>query len=370
MPKPYEKQERVQEFLPGAIEALGEGDYRIEFLVSGTTRMKDKHYPERVLEQSTGVFDNAKMYFNHASAAEMKAGVRDVRQWGATIKPGTVHCAETTVEGQRRKALRGVCHAHTQEARQILDDPVAKAAIGLSHDSMITTTAGKINGKSIRIVEAITQNFSVDFVPTGNANGRVLEAAPDHKEVPDMALEDVTLEQLRDARPDLVQSITQEAAKTAKQEAKPVAGITPEQVQEAVTKAVTPLQDKLTALETQRTTEATLATQLTVVRNIVDGEAGKGLSPASRERVIESFRATAVEAEKLSERVGESITAERKYVADVLAASGVRTAVTGLGGSNATQSEQAQEAYKANFTRKCQEQGMSQAQIDVLLAAR
>lgn len=367
MSKPYEKQERVQEFCGTGIEPLGDGDFRVEFLVSGMTRMGDKYYPERTLEGAVGAFDGAKMYFNHATPTEVKSGVRDVRQWGATIKPGTVHCAETFVEGQQRKALRAVCHAHTQEALAILNDPVAKAAIGLSHDSLITTSAGKINNKPTRIVEAITHNFSVDFVPTGNANGRVLEAAPDHEEVPDMALESLTLEELRSARPELVQQIAQEAAKDAKPAP---AGLSIEQVQEAVTAAVKPMQDKLASLETQRATEASLELQRGIVRNLLSGDAGAGLSEVSKSRVMELFAGSVIEADKLSERVSEAANAERKYVGEVLSANGVRTAVVGLGGSTGANAEQAQEAYKADFRTRCKQQGMSEKEIDALLAVK
>jgi arylformamidase len=46
----------------------------------------------------------------------------------------------------------------------------------------------------------------VDLVPTGNANGRVLEAAHD-EEREEMELKEMTLEQLREARPDLVEAL-------------------------------------------------------------------------------------------------------------------------------------------------------------------
>jgi hypothetical protein len=175
--KPYETELRVTEFLPaGSVEALGDGDYRVMFLAHGTTKtgVPPRYYPKRVLEQAAGaaIFDGAKMYLNHVKPGK-DVPHRDLRDWAATIKPGSVRCVEGNLEA--------VCHAHLAEARAILDDPVAKLSVGLSHDSNIRVSKGRVDGADVHVVEAISKCHSVDFVPDGNAHGRVIEAAQEQE---------------------------------------------------------------------------------------------------------------------------------------------------------------------------------------------
>lgn len=339
----YATTERVQEFYPaGSVEALGENDFRIEFVAHGLTQDGKRYYPKRTCEAAatSRVFEGAKMYFNHASADDLKRGYRDVREWAATIKPGTIEC----VDGN----LRAICHAHTQEALAILNDPVAKVAVGLSHDSFVKLSPQKIDGRAVHVVEAITKCNSVDIVPTGNANGRVLEAAPDTQEVPDMALEDLTVEQLREARPELVQQIL--AAKP--QDAKPE----PVDVEKRVAEAIKPLQDKIAALETEKQQADALAAQGRIVESMIAGEAGAGLSLVSRTRITEQLKAALVEPEKLADRVKEAVAAEKEYAASILREAGIVTRVTGAGQS--TPGGDAGADYEARFKSRCAEAGV------------
>src|SRR5690554_1858328 len=216
--RPYEDRERVEE-AGGALAALGDGDYRVRLIEHGKTRDGQRYYRQEALEAAAkaGLYENAKMFINHRDpASDARRGHRDVRDWAATIKPNTV-----TYTGS---ALEAVAHVHDPVLRGLLDDGTAKAEIGLSQDATIRYHQREIDGASTHVVEAIEAVHSVDFVPTGNAWGRVLEAYaeavdalgpdaedanPDAEERMMSGIADVTLDVLEVERPDLVEALTE-----------------------------------------------------------------------------------------------------------------------------------------------------------------
>ncbi len=376
--KPYESEQRVQETFPvGSVEALGDGDYRVEFLCHGTTKTGSprRHYPKRTQEAAAqaGVFDGAKVYLNHIRPGK-DIPHRDMRDWAATLKAGTVRC----VEGN----LQAVMHAHLPEARAILDDPVAKAAVGLSHDSNIRVSKGRIDGQDVHVVEAILQCYSVDLVPEGNANGRVLEAA---QETDNMADDILTAEQMEELTKHVAEAVAktvpdivttqlkaaedakaaaakaeedrraQEAAEAANA-AKPDADRQMEQrIAEAVTaqtaehtKRIQEQADQLKALQDQQAAASTLAQ----VRSLVD--ARDDLSPTAKGRVIESFGGQILATDQIATRVQEACDRERAYALSILQESGVRTGIRGSGPTETGRTQEADKGYEtglADFAR-------------------
>jgi hypothetical protein len=253
--------------------------------------------------------------------------------------------------------VQATCHAHLPEARSILDDPIAKASVGLSHDSFVKLDRKRIDGKDVQVVESIESCNSVDFVPQGNANGRVLEAAPAEGDT-DMDLETLTAEQLREARPDLVETFSKPVPQML--QAPPV-DVTA-RVTEAVTAATAELQTQLAAVTQAlavRETERLVAT-------VVDASE---LSEAARARVRERFAGLALPAEGLVERVQETIAAEAAYMAAILKAAGIAPKITNQGAAGTTP-ETIREGYDAELRRKMTEMGYSAADADAMMKAR
>ena len=378
MSKPYETELRVTEFLPaGSVEAIGDGDYRVMFLAHGTTRtgVPPRYYPKRVLEAavSASVFDGAKMYLNHVKPGR-DVPHRDLRDWAATIKPGSVRCVEGNLEA--------VCHAHLAEARAILDDPVAKLSVGLSHDSNIRVSKGRVDGADVHVVEAIAHCHSVDFVPDGNAHGRVIEAAQE-QEI-DMA--ELTPEQMEEITKRVTEAVaepvanavaakiaeTQKAADDAakaeeakrQQEAadaeKPDADKALEQrVAEVVAaktadaeKRVAEAADRIKALEDERAAGKTLE----IITGMV--QARDDLSPVSQTRVIEGFSGQIIAPDQIGTRVQEACDRERTYALELLQAAGVRTKVTGSGATDTGRAQEATKAYDDGFTEFARNMGV------------
>lgn len=382
MSKPYETEMRVTEFLPaGSVEALGDGDYRVMFLAHGTTKtgQPPRYYPKRVLEAAVAaaIFDGAKMYLNHVKPGR-DVPHRDLRDWAATIKPGSVRCVEGNLEA--------VCHAHLAEARAILDDPVAKLSVGLSHDSNIRVSKGRVDGADVHVVEAISKCHSVDFVPDGNAHGRVLETVA-HEENETM---DLTPEQMEEITKRVAESVAKglpeiitahmkanDDAKAAEEEkrqqeaaeaAKPDDEKALEQrVAEAVAaktadaeKRIQEQADQLKALQDAQAAASTLST----VRSLVD--ARDDLSPAAKARVIESFSGQIIATDQIGTRVQEACDAERAYALTVLQEAGVRTRVTGSGPTDTGRAQEATKAYEDGFASAAQRFGIDPATLKAM----
>ena len=392
--KNYHREARTQETsaVPG-VEPLGDGDYRVEIMAHGLTAQGNRHYTKEALQAAVQerLFDGAKMYVNHEPvASQATRGHRDMTGWGATVKPGSV-----SFDG---RAVIAIAHAHAPETRAFLDDPVAKKAVALSADVGIAYYPGRIDGRAVEVVERITKCHSVDFVPAGNAHGRVLEAASQSEGVLDMDIAGLTPEVLAEARPDLVTAIearAQEAAKddaakaieTAKADAvveykreqeaeatkaaedaakaaKGDDGPTVEdRVQEAVA-AKTAEQDKLIAdlrdKDARRDT-AEVATKLV--------QEAEGLTEASRSRIIAGFVGQIIPAADLPKRVQEAVEAAKAHEMALLKELGAGTQVRGAG-ATAPLTRDAQEAYEHGFRGRLEESGMSKADIDALMAVR
>ena len=377
MSKPYETELRVTEFLPaGSVEALGDGDYRVMFLAHGTTKTghPPRYYPKRVLEAAVAaaIFDGAKMYLNHVKPGR-DVPHRDLRDWAATIKPGSVRCVEGNLEA--------VCHAHLAEARAILDDPVAKLSVGLSHDSNIRVSKGRVDGADVHVVEAIAHCHSVDFVPDGNAHGRVIEAAQEQE----TEMAELTAEQMDEITKRVAEAVAEpvanavvaklsETAKAADEAAK----AEDEKRQQEAADAEKPEADRklieeLRALreakvsEDQRVAEATARIKalederaagktLEIITGMV--QARDDLSPVSQARVIESFSGQIIAPDQIGTRVQEACDRERTYALELLQAAGVRTKVTGSGATDTGRAQEATKAYEDGFTEFARNMGV------------
>ncbi len=336
---------RVQEWFPAqSVEALGDGDFRIEFLVHGVTRDGKRYYPKHVTEAAgkAGIFDGAKMYLNHGDpVADQRRGHRDLRDWGATIKAGSVQA----VDGN----LQAVCHAHTAEALAILGDPVAKAAVGLSHDSYVRLAPGKINGKQLHVVESIDRCNSVDFVPAGNANGRVLEAAPDEGDA-DMDVSTLTVAQLREGAPELVAEIVREAQEAQK-------SVEDKRITEA-----------MAAIETMKAENAKLRESLarrdveTAVREAVGRF--EGLTNSERAEATTKLLGMDLKLEDVDAKVAEAVKHEKELSAVRLREHGVRTQVTGAGPTDSDGQKNVREAHEAWYKAQCEKRGIPYTKLD------
>lgn len=171
-----------------------------------------------------------------------------------------------------------------------------------------------------------------------------------------MALEDLTLEALKEARPDLV-ALIEEAVKPQEPEVV--------QEQEPQEPEVSTVDEALRAeLETLRTEKAQAAV-MTVVTETIAAE--EGLTEASRKRLVSLFRGRVVEAAALPAEIQEAVAAEKAYALELLKEAGVRTRVVGANsGAPEAKPEQVQESYEEQYAAWLRRSGATSQQISTL----
>jgi hypothetical protein len=176
----------------------------------------------------------------------------------------------------------------------------------------------------------------------------------------DMSLEDLTMEELQEARPDLVEAIQGDGESDAEDETQDE-----EQAQEGRTQEGRQALDEVTRLRE----ELALRDQRDAVRGIV---ADTDLPGGAQQRVVEACSHELIDAEDLTERVQEAVENERGYLQGAMRDMGLGTRVDdgGTGASAPSEDQQrTQEAYEDNWARRARAQGMSEAQIKRLQEA-
>lgn len=133
--------------------------------------------------------------------------------------------------------------------------------------------------------------------------------------------------------------------------------------------------DRLAALEAENAAlrESIARAEMTeAVREAVAAQTG--LTAASKQRVVEAVSAGAIlTGDELAARIGEACETERAHEAQIAKALGAGTRVRNLGASVAKpepQSEDAREAAREDFRARAKRDGLSDAMIERLSAAR
>ena len=208
-----------------ALQQAVETDYRIQIIRSGLTRDGNRYYPSDTLKAAvdSGLYDEAQMYLNHQlNPVEMH---RNVRDFAGIIMPGSVTFDENT------GTVFGVARMISEDAINILSSELARKSLGISQSVSGIAERGRIDGNECVIINSITDVYSVDVVPTGNAWGWFTEnyqAQPETvivetvetmeetietietEEGENMDFEKLTLEVLTESRPDIVEAIKAE----------------------------------------------------------------------------------------------------------------------------------------------------------------
>jgi len=236
--------------LEGATIAQGEdGIFKVfgfTIIKSGLS-MNKNYYSEKVLAESArdGIFNNKQIRTDHPDIAGGQASVKDV--------VGKI--TKTWYDGNK-KSLRGDGFFSAT-----VPDLVTKVKEGLVGDLSINargvTEMVRDDDKLRRHVKKITEGFSVDLVCEAAAGGTLHEEYLRHKRFCESMrykmdeLEKLTLEELKEARSDLVAKIEEEVkTKLLKESKEDKSTITKEDVQTVVTEAIT------NALKTRDTEDA------------------------------------------------------------------------------------------------------------------
>ena len=281
-------------------------------LEAGFNKSGKRYYPERVIKEAASLFAGVKMYLDHEDKKSVLP--RSVRDWVSTM-------TESWSSDDARR-LCGNIVPHNSGLREILENPVARKAIGLSIDVTGKQKLGVIDGKTTHIVESLDIAHSVDWVTEAGAGGRLMES--DAKENQDIMLEGLTIEELTEARPDLVKEMREAAVAEAEasedEDKKGKAAMTAEEIQERIDKGVNEQVEKVLADADARARRFHEQGE-TIKAKLAESK----LPEVAQKRVLESVNAKLYEDDKTLEvAIQETVKVEGSYVEKLTEAGKVR----------------------------------------------
>jgi len=337
----------LADYLPLTEAKIGsKGKALITVIRPGFNSSKERYYPAETLARDFKVFEGIKMYADHPTDKDEKERPeRSIRDWVATlqnVRPGT----DGAIVGEAV-----VVEPWMQEKLATLRDNTLLKDMGISINAVGSASKAEIEGVKTNFIERIVRARSVDFVTEAGAGGGVqLYESSD----PDLDIDLVGLETLRERRPDLVKTIETAIRNEINVEVKKKMALEDEvktltETNLTLTKERDELKVKLT--------EADKARAKADARAIIKEAIAKAELPdAAKAKLTEQFE----EAEN-AEGVPEAIKTEADYIAKLAESGRVRN----MGGSK-PDPEADKKALKESFKRL----GMTDAQADIAVNGR
>jgi len=178
---------------------------RVRLIRSGWSK-NGRYYPDETLKAAAPMWEGVKAYADHPSRSEAKdrpeRSVRDI----VGVYENVAH--ENNITDANFRALG--------EARQWLWPLIVESVnsgrdlIGLSINALGQTSKGEIDGKKGLVVEAITHANSVDVVTEPAAGGGFEQLMMSDDGWTRAVLDSVSLEEVREARPELIEALKKE----------------------------------------------------------------------------------------------------------------------------------------------------------------
>jgi len=259
----------------------------------------NNYYPAEMLARDYKVFEGMKMYADHQTEEEEKERPEgSVRQWVASLKNVRFE------EGVGVVGDAVIIEPWLQAKLALLRDKKLLNEMGISIRAAGVGVKGKMDGREGNIIERITRARSVDFVTEAGAGGAVTlyEAKSEYD------IDIVSLESLRDRRPDLVKTIETEVKAIMFKEVK--------QMQELEAR-VKELETNIEILTKERDdlkgkiTEAEKAQRKAEAKSAIDEAISKSELPgAAKTRIAERFTGA-----ETADGITEAIKAEVDYIA-------------------------------------------------------
>lgn len=277
----------------------GKGVAKVIVIKPGFGNQADNHYySAEMLARDYSVFEGAKMYCDHQTEAEESERPEgSIRQWVASLKNVRFE------EGVGVVGDAVIIEPWLQAKLATLRDQDLLSEMGISIRAAGVGTKGNVEGKDANIVEKIVRVKSVDFVTEAGAGGGVLLYESDRE----LDVDIVSIETLRERRPDLVSVIETEVKSQTLKEAKKAMELE-EQVKEKDTQieALTKERDELQG----KITEAEKAQRIAEAKSKIDEAISKSELPeVSKKRLSEKFAGA-----ETIDGIEEAIKAETDYV--------------------------------------------------------
>ena len=297
--KESESRHLLSNYTPLAEADISKGIARVIVIKPGFGNPVDNHYyPSETLSRDYAVFEGVKMYADHQTEQEEKQRPEgSIRQWVASLK---------NVRFEEGVGIVGdavIIEPWLQQKLATLRDQKLLSEMGISIRAAGAGTKGKIDGKDTNIVERITRVRSVDFVTEAGAGGGVLL----YETEKEFDIDIVTIEALKERRPDLVKVIENDIREKTLKEVK----------------RMSELEDKVKELEGDKVTltterdeartklcEAEKAQRKAEAKSKIDEAISKSELPeVSKQKLTEGFKDS-----ESADGITEAIKKETDYV--------------------------------------------------------
>jgi hypothetical protein len=287
-------------FIPLSEADIGsKGIAKVIVIKPGFGNPVDNHYyPAETLSRDYLVFEGVKMYSDHQTPEEEKQRPEgSIRQWVASLK---------NVRFEEGLGIVGdavIVEPWLQAKLATLRDQKLLSEMGISIRAAGVGTKGKIDGKDTNIVEKITRVRSVDFVTEAGAGGGVLL----YETEKEFDIDIISIEALKERRPDLVKSIENEVKEKTLKEVK--------RMSEQEDK-IKELEGQVDTLTTERDglktkiSEAEKAQRKAEAKSKIDEAISKSELPdIAKTRLVEKFKDV-----ESADGIDDAIKAEKDYV--------------------------------------------------------
>lgn len=331
----------ILEFGDLIIEAAAVSSNEVELTVikSGFGNPVNNHfYASDLLKESVDQFVGVNMYADHEvdpMAQRKRAGVRSVRDLVGVIREAWWDEASQSV-----RARATILREWVMEILRV--DP---NVMHVSINGVGSSKPGNVSGRKANIVESIRVIKSVDLVSHGGAGGKIDKILESLQEEAIMALESVTLDDIKEHRPDLLDAYASElteAAGPSDAEGMVSAEDHESALQEAAATAAKEAEERLRAehaLELQRRDNAMIVAQVLEsdeVREDLPEKSRRALAAAFADVTFEEAEAESGEKiapeAQLREALHSAIKEKREELAEALGSGQIK----GMGGGEAT----------------------------------
>lgn len=328
--KEAEMRDILAEFTPlSEAVAPAAGKARCVVIKAGFNADKGRFYPEETLARDYSVFEGVKMYADHPTDAEDKARPeRSIKDWVATLKNVTYDHTTKEVTGEPV-----VVEPWMQGKLATLRDKKMLNEMGISINAVGQASKQTVQDVKTNYIERLVRARSVDFVTTPGAGGMMQVFESSHENDVDI----ISIEALRERRPDLVDVITTEVTAKLKTEVKTQMDLKEEN--DKLKGQVATLTEANTGLQTKIDEAEKAGKKATAQAAIKEAIAASKLPEPAKTRLLEKF-ADALDSKGLD----EAIKAERDYIADITESGKVK----GLGPKN-NDSKKTHEALVEGF---------------------
>lgn len=309
------------------------GEFPITVIVPGFNKGKGRFYPAEVLKRDHKIFENAKMFSDHQTPAELKARPEgSLSNYVAQLK--NVHWDEAA------QKVRGTAKVFDPTFKEKLSNMQKQGLLSEMGVSIRAAGTGKENaiveGSKTTAIESLIKSRSVDFVTYPGAGGQVEAIESDPGDVDDIEI--ISLESLKSLRPDLIEMIESGKEKQLMNEAEILKMQKDFAEAQASLVKVTADLASANAKIAESENKAKKAEAQTAIGKLVQ-EAK--LPKASKDRLVKQYaEVTSVDG------VAEAIKAEAEYVKSLTGGKVVNMGEADNGTSDVTTNAQVDDAFK------------------------